>query len=70
MILFHEFSCKGCVPPKRHAGCHSTCEEYIRCRNEYEEIKKDVERKKRAEGLYQGYKKHVVHRAIKRRGDK
>lgn len=22
--------CKGCIPPKRHPGCHSTCEEYLR----------------------------------------
>ena len=21
--------CKGCVPPARHIGCHSTCKEYI-----------------------------------------
>lgn len=21
--------CKGCVPPKRHIGCHQYCEEYI-----------------------------------------
>lgn len=22
-------SCKGCVPPKRHLHCHSTCKEYL-----------------------------------------
>ena len=21
--------CRECVPPKRHPGCHSRCEEYI-----------------------------------------
>lgn len=21
--------CKLCIPPKRHTGCHGTCEEYI-----------------------------------------
>lgn len=21
--------CKGCVAPKRHVGCHSTCKEYL-----------------------------------------
>lgn len=21
--------CKGCIPPERHKGCHSTCPDYI-----------------------------------------
>lgn len=31
--------CKGCVPPKRHPGCHDHCPEYL------EEKRKDLERK-------------------------
>ena len=27
------FSCKDCVPPVRHVGCHSTCEKYIAEKN-------------------------------------
>jgi len=23
-----KFSCKNCVAPKRHPGCHDTCKEY------------------------------------------
>ena len=34
------FSCKNCVPPKRHLGCHSTCEEYIKQKAEHDEARK------------------------------
>lgn len=33
------FSCKGCVPPKRHVGCHATCEDYIKESIENDKIK-------------------------------
>ncbi|MEE1302461.1 MAG: hypothetical protein UHD64_06725 [Bacteroidales bacterium] len=26
--------CKDCVPPKRHPGCHDTCEEYAKEKEE------------------------------------
>ena len=28
--------CKGCVPPKRHIGCHGKCEEYLEEKRDYE----------------------------------
>lgn len=31
--------CKNCVPPKRHPGCHSTCEQYLKEKTEYEKQK-------------------------------
>lgn len=31
--------CYKCEPPKRHPGCHATCEEYIRQKEEWEAIK-------------------------------
>lgn len=30
--------CKGCVPPERYPGCHSSCPEYIKYRAELDEI--------------------------------
>lgn len=27
--------CRNCVPPKRHIGCHSTCEKYLAEKAEY-----------------------------------
>lgn len=32
--------CRDCVPPKRHPGCHSACEEYIKAKEQYEKDKK------------------------------
>ena len=33
--------CKDCVPPKRHVGCHSTCEQYRK-----EKIQLEIDKKK------------------------
>ena len=33
------FSCKDCVAPKRHPGCHGTCETYLAERAEYDKLK-------------------------------
>lgn len=32
-------SCKGCVAPKRHPGCHSSCTDYIREKAEHDRLK-------------------------------
>ncbi len=34
--------CKGCVPPKRHSGCHATCEEYLKEKAQFEEDKRKM----------------------------
>lgn len=33
------FSCKNCVPPTRHVGCHSTCEKYLKEKSENDQIR-------------------------------
>lgn len=38
--------CKGCVPPKRHTGCHQYCHQYC---EEYIEQKIKLEKDKQAE---------------------
>lgn len=38
--------CIDCVPPKRHVGCHSTCEEYLKEKAEWDAVKEE-ERKNR-----------------------
>lgn len=40
--------CHYCVAPKRHAGCHSTCPEYIKQRKQWDELKAAEELAKRA----------------------
>lgn len=32
-------SCMGCVPPKRHPGCHGQCKEYLEQKAEYDRLK-------------------------------
>lgn len=32
--------CKDCVPPQRHPGCHSKCEQYAKEKLEYDKLKK------------------------------
>lgn len=34
--------CKNCVAPKRHVGCHSTCEEYIEAKGKYDKIREKM----------------------------
>lgn len=36
------FSCKNCVPPKRHQGCHANCEQYKKEKAEWEETKRKM----------------------------
>lgn len=39
-------SCHKCVAPKRHDGCHATCEDYDREKAEYEEVRKSQKKEK------------------------
>lgn len=33
------YSCKGCVPPERHPGCHSTCPKYLEEKAKHDALK-------------------------------
>ena len=39
--------CKDCVAPKRHSGCHSICEEYIKEKAKHEELKAKMDANKK-----------------------
>ena len=58
--------CKGCLPPKRNAWCHSTCPEYLGDRAEDKAEKERVRRIMDAEDDYIGVKARTAE-AIKRR---
>lgn len=60
------FSCKGCVAPKRHPGCHDHCPEYIKEKSEYEERKAVVGRKNAISGGVYAQKAAGVNRAYRR----
>lgn len=34
--------CYKCVPPKRHLGCHETCEEYLKEKEEWNKKKEEI----------------------------
>ena len=42
----HFKACSVCVAPKRHLGCHGTCQDYADERAAYEKIKESQKRDK------------------------
>ena len=44
--------CNGCVPPKRHIGCHATCEDYISEKKKHEKKLKEIRRRKKEDAAY------------------
>ena len=61
------FSCKGCVAPKRHPGCHDHCPEYIAEKAEHDR-KKAIDDKERfvSIGIY-GNRSKKVYKALRDR---
>ena len=47
--------CRDCVPPKRHPGCHATCEKYAKEKAEFEKHKSEYWTKRIKEIDYIGY---------------
>ena len=41
-----ELKCKDCKPPQRNEHCHSTCEYYLKWKEEKEEENKKMQKKK------------------------
>ena len=58
--------CYGCVPPKRHIGCHGTCAEYIQASTENEEKKSLLAKHRNEQEIYLSYHTQVVNKANKR----
>ena len=51
-------SCNGCVAPKRHLGCHATCEDYLK-----EKAQDEAERAAlRKDNEYYRYRREVMKR--------
>ena len=50
--------CKGCIPPKRHLGCHGECEEYKRFQEGIAELKTTIRKEKELNTLLNGYNKN------------
>jgi hypothetical protein len=43
--------CKDCVAPKRHLGCHDTCEDYKKEKAEHDKSKQNERKKRESERL-------------------
>jgi hypothetical protein len=43
------YSCKDCVAPKRHPGCHGHCPEYLEEKARHDEQKAEADKKRRIE---------------------
>lgn len=64
--------CRYCVPPKRHAGCHGSCEDYAIEKAEHEEKKAKREINKRKHTQIDDYEyikmeKHAHRKHLKNR---
>lgn len=60
-------SCKDCVAPKRHPGCHDPCPEYLAQRAEYDRLKA-IQDEKRDIGIAIYYNRaEKVNRAMRNR---
>lgn len=61
------YSCKGCVPPKRHTGCHGDCPEYLAQKAEHDRQHAEEYKQKEVKGgIY--YQRDInVRKAIRKR---
>ncbi len=59
--------CNGCVPPKRHPGCHGQCPEYLAEKAEYDRLKALYDEKRDIGNAIYFNRSVKVCKAIKRR---
>ena len=57
--------CYGCEAPKRHAGCHDTCEEYLAEKNKLEEYKELERAGRQKRDTWHFIPKRIVRRNIR-----
>lgn len=61
------FSCKNCVPPKRHPGCHGTCPEYLGEKETYEFHMEEYRKQHNLSNAIYAQRGRAVQRAMKHR---
>jgi len=60
-------SCRYCVAPKRHPGCHDTCPEYQEEKAEYNKCKERYDKKMAVIGAIHDQRGIQVRKALKNR---
>ena len=54
--------CNGCIPPKRHLGCHGHCPDYIEWATELEKKRKYIRLAKEDEMAQTDYRDQAWHK--------
>lgn len=61
-------SCVNCVAPKRHPGCHATCEEYAADKAAFEKVKESMKKEQDIAVLFkEGFVRTCRYHGIERR---
>ena len=58
--------CLGCKPPKRSPYCHSSCQEYLAEKAEYEQRKQKAEQQKQLGYALDNQRITAIHKAWKK----
>ena len=69
-LIRMEAPCKGCVEPKRHMGCHGTCQEYVEWRKERDDLLKQKAINVQINDAYMDVRHANLNKAIKHRHKK
>lgn len=59
--------CYGCEPPKRHPGCHDTCEAYQKQKAEWDAIRDRYKAEREREYEFTAYDVKKSYKAMKQR---
>ena len=62
--------CRYCTAPRRHAGCHASCDEYIRWADKKAKEKRAAYAEKIAAGVVADLKRESVMRNLRKHGRK
>ena len=55
MGLYDKCPCRGCEAPKRHPGCHGTCEDKAEWDRDFSEAKKAVRQERERDHIVSGF---------------
>ena len=61
------YSCRYCVAPKRHPGCHGNCPEYLAEKSKHDELKAAYDKKRAVEFGVDSQRGEGAYKAMKRR---
>jgi hypothetical protein len=63
-------SCKDCVPPERHPGCHSKCEKYLQQKAAHDALREADYKRRRTRNNLIAQRTELYDKAMKNRRTK